>query len=225
MPIMIPPTYKASLALLVQMDSEQRKAFVAAVAGAAGPLDLDELAEKVQSTTTLGRDQATQVVRMLFSLYLASQGVPFDTKTLVDGVCEVAEASGDKDLQPKDGNWRAFKDDLIALLSDEQSIGLTAKALDVRVQHEHVFGAARILTDMRPVFGREVRDCPIGSVVVHNLKITYREDGDEKDFYIALDLRDLRQLKELVERAIQKEETLKSTIARADMRFFDAESQ
>ena len=108
------------------------------------------------------------------------------------------------------------------LLSVGGWLAVLAKAQNVRGDQERLFCAARILSDVRPVFGN-TPDSISAAVVVHSLNITYHQDGEHKDFYVALDTNDLRNLKKTVERAEKKHETLKSLIQKSTIRYFDGE--
>ena len=73
------------------------------------------------------------------------------------------------------------------------------------------FVAARILTDIRPIFHLDVLEKPESALLVHMLRITERDTfGKRADTYFALDSNDVRRLKGLVDRALKKEETLRN---------------
>ena len=218
----IPRRHERPLADLVAMSQEERERVVNEIREAAPALDLGVLAEKVASSTELDEDRALGLVRMLASLYRAREETPVDQ--FVDDVCDAAQASGKARLQPTDENGDSFRRDLKALLSCDQSLGVTAKATDIRLQHQNVYCRARILTDIRPVFKQDVAEEPPAGVIIHTLRMTTHQEGDfsaSKDFYVALDALDLRELRTLVDRAIRKEETLKSLIARTGMTWLE----
>ena len=91
----------------------------------------------------------------------------------------------------------------------------------MRTEDERVFCQARILTDLRPVFGQVIEDGPKAMVVVHLLKLTFHK-GSEKhqEFFVSLDGDDLKTLRGLIDRAEAKAKTLKSSIK--DVRLFGA---
>jgi hypothetical protein len=89
---------------------------------------------------------------------------------------------------------------------------VAVKAGEVLYDHGRVFSEARILTDVRPVFGKVLDDGPIVAGVVHNLKLVYKEDFQTREFFVTLDDEDLAQLRDVVERALQKQKILKQTI-------------
>jgi hypothetical protein len=108
-------------------------------------------------------------------------------------------------------NCTAFKRCLNDLLTaDVFSIG--AKALALMQEHERTFCQARIITDIRPVFGSEVSKPPRAVVVAHTLRISYHEGDERKDFYVALDSDDIESLRELLDRADAKARSLEDVI-------------
>lgn len=92
-------------------------------------------------------------------------------------------------------------------------------------EHEHSFRQARIFTDIRPVFepGQPADAPPQGGTIVHTLKISYYADNEPKDFFIALDTSDTRALRDQLERADMKAQSLKAVLAAAKVRYIDAE--
>src|SRR5262249_11812011 len=112
-----------------------------------------------------------------------------------------------------DDQWGEQKTFLTKILECEESIGITAKALSVMLDHARVFGNARILTDFRPVFRSNPNKPPAAAVIVHTLKIEYREDHEMKEFFVALDSLDIARLEELIKRAKLKEVALNKSLS------------
>jgi hypothetical protein len=81
---------------------------------------------------------------------------------------------------------------------------------------------ARILTDIRPVFGA-TDDPPIAAVVVHTLRLSFFEDNESKEFFISLDAEDLRTLRDQLDRASSKAESLKEVIDKTGIDYVDTE--
>ena len=223
MQLTIPEGYKRALSDLIQMPRKDRLLLVEAVRAASAFRDTERLAGSVASATSLDEIQVSRIVRLLVSLYLVEEDTPPDE--VAGHVCDAAEALGDDNLKPKDGDWDAFKEDLTSLLSSDHSLGMTAKALNVAREHGHVFCAARVLTDIRPVFKRSLDDTP-AVVLVHTLKLSYheRDRSPPEDFFVALDARGLRELRGVIDRAIQKEATLNALISSSNMEHLEVES-
>ena len=222
----IPPRHVRPLADLFAMSEAGRKRLVNVIREGPAVLDPDIWAEKVGPATELDQERAPHLVGMLLSLYLAREETPLDQ--FAEDLCEAAQGSGNAALRPKDGNWDSFKRDLKALLACDHSLGITAKAMDIKIRHQNVYRTARILTDIRPVFKEELTEEPPASVIIHTLGITTYQAGDlstPKELYFALDTDDLRELKKVVDRAFRKEATLKAMISRTGMGCLDIERQ
>ncbi len=103
---------------------------------------------------------------------------------------------------------------MLALLGAE-AFTLTAKAQDLQTDDERTFCRARILTDLRPVFGTNIEDGPKGMVIIHLLKLGFHQASERHhdEFYVALDADDLQTLKKVVERAQSKAKILRATVS------------
>ena len=103
-----------------------------------------------------------------------------------------------------------------------RSLSVTTKALDVLTSHDRVFYTARILTDLRPVFD-ESGDLIEAAVIVHNLRIHYGQDDDHRDFYVALDTRDIQSLRDVLDRADKKARSLEELLRLSGVSYLDAD--
>ena len=108
-----------------------------------------------------------------------------------------------------DDEWKTRKSFVGKFLECEDSVGITAKALNVMVDHGRIFRDVRILTDFRPVFRSNPSQPPAAAVIIHTLKIEYKADHLDKEFFVALDSRDIDRLERLIKRAKLKEKALK----------------
>jgi hypothetical protein len=133
------------------------------------------------------------------------------------------ESLDSPDLRLPHAERAQFKEKLVTLLGAEV-FGIVSKAWDLRTDDERVFCHARILTDLRPVFGQTIEEGPMAMVVVHLLKLAFHR-GFEKhqEFYVSLDGDDLKTLRAVIDRAEAKARTLKSSIK--DVRLFGAPKQ
>ena len=109
---------------------------------------------------------------------------------------------------------------LTTLLGFDDSLGVTAKAVDVMTEKSRVFCGARILSDIRPVFATG-SDSATSAVIIHNLQIGYHSSGDHQEFYVALDTEDIKTLKGLIVRAEKKTLALKGMLSKAGMNYLE----
>jgi hypothetical protein len=137
----------------------------------------------------------------------------------VEDVCDAVNESGIVTPRLSDDDCVAFKRRLSDLLStDVFSIG--AKALVLSREQERTFCRARIITDIRPVFGADVTQQPKAAVLIHTFRISYHEGNLLRDFYVLLDSEDIEALRELLDRADAKAKSLESVIKAANVTSF-----
>jgi hypothetical protein len=154
-----------------------------------------------------------RIAEALVSMYLVKSGYEIPLDEFINGIADSLEALPNPDLRLASEGKGAFKEKLGILLNAEV-FGIIAKADDLRTENERNFCHARILTDLRPVFGADVANGPVAMLITHNLKIAFHESGrkGDHDFYIALDAADLSALKEVINRAEAKASSLRTVI-------------
>lgn len=101
------------------------------------------------------------------------------------------------------------------------SIEIPSKARSLMTEHENSFCEARILTDIRPVFGSDVLAKPSTAVLMNTLKISYHHGTSLRSFFVILKRDDLDQLSELIDRAKAKTETLHRFLSKAQLEPID----
>jgi hypothetical protein len=103
-----------------------------------------------------------------------------------------------------------------------RSLVIATKAMALRREHEHTFCEARIFTDARPIYAESVNEVPAAVVITHMLKLAYHDSTPEvKEIYIALDSDELIELKQAVERAETKHQSLTTMFKGANVPVFD----
>lgn len=219
MPITVPKGHRTVLRELAEMAHADRQKLIEALSASPAMIDPKDFISHVAKQADLTEEQASPLIWMLISMYRASKGEPQPfAEEVVEAVKNLQE---ERDASEKD--WAGLGDDLATILSLHDSLGLAAKITDVRTEYGSVYCSGRILTDIRPVFGADPDSAPMAAAIVHTLRITYHAGESHKDFHVALDARDLRQLRDLVERATKKERALKQQIKRTEMQYLEVE--
>jgi hypothetical protein len=106
----------------------------------------------------------------------------------------------------------------ITKLLSVDALTIATKGIHLLLDRERIFNHARILTDVRPIFGPQVTEAPAATLITHTLKISYYHDDGMTDFYLALDDDDISELEEVLRRARTKAETLTKTLASANIK-------
>lgn len=171
-----------------------------------------DLADQVAlEVDTIARSAIDEIIETLSRL----SGIASDASVPLEDFCvdvyAAMRSSEDHTLDLSESEEARFRARLKSLLSAE-SISLSGRARLVFTEHEHYLCYARIMTDVRPIFGESVEKQPIGATIVHTLKLAYHEAKEIREFFVALDGDSLDRLSDLIERAQRKATSLKSTM-------------
>ena len=109
----------------------------------------------------------------------------------------------------------------VSALLGIKALLVSARAYDLQHDFDRVFVSAKIVSDVRTVFdqnGKEIQ----GSIIIHNLNITYAQEGEFKDFYLAMDSADIAKLRAVLDRSDAKTGALKGLIRSAGSAYFES---
>ncbi len=96
------------------------------------------------------------------------------------------------------------------LLVSGKNLKTTFKAFSLLSSNERIYRKGQIISDIRLVFNDELEEHQRHALILHQLKIEHQIDYDSQDFFLTLDTKSLRKLKEQIDRALIKEETIKA---------------
>jgi hypothetical protein len=172
----------------------------------------------IRSVSAINADDFKQIAEALAGLYSVRSIRDVPVEEFVEDVCDAMEIIPEEQLRLPLSEREQFKGKLRTLMGAEL-FAIAAKAYDLATDDERTFCGARILTDLRPVFGGRIEDGPRAMVVVHLLKLAYHQGSDKHEqFYLSLDDGDLKELRRLIDRAEAKAATLRSAVK--DVRLF-----
>lgn len=206
--IAVPEQHKAAFMGIEGLNEDEFDALRGELDGLtqAGPLPISELTRHVvQSVPKLTTREAKDLIRALLSIETARVVHGFSLTAFANDVA----TSASLELTPQGSVSLARRIESLAKL---RAIAVTAKARDVAAEHERVFHTVRMLTDIRPVFGDDAQEPPLGAVVSHVLRINAYSGGRNEDYFVALDNRDLKELERVVRRALEKNTSLDRTL-------------
>jgi hypothetical protein len=216
----VPPRYRAALESLAPATPEQIEKLVELLNAQTQHLSTSTLADQVsEALPDTDPSTATRIIETLVSLIAQEESRGISRESLA-----VAVAHSDTLELPDDARERlaAHLRELMAI----RSLRIALKAHDLMTEHQRVFSAARIFTDVRPVFGDDPRAPPVGSVIFETLKIEFfTESLSRAAFYVALDRLDLESLKEVVDRALEKTTALRKDMLSRGIPTWEYESE
>lgn len=172
-----------------------------------------DVASKVH---TIPSDEVDNIISTLISLHSASESLDSDLSEMVENICKVIEQK----LKFSGEDRNVFKERLLTLLNVE-AVSIYSKVINIVREQNNVFCNARILTDIRPVFGAKLETPPLAAFVVHTLRISYHQGDTEKEFYVAMDSNDIQELREVLNRDSLKADSLRKVIEAAKVPQFD----
>lgn len=207
---------------LLKLPDEKIDGLLAALDKAGPQFNYHGLSLQIFSPEILPWELTEGIVRVLVSLYrTADMEAPIQTFLDEDVFPSLIKAKVFS-AESCDDEWKKLRKFLLSALSRERTVGTAAKAGPVQTDHERIFCGARILTDLRPIYHFDVSEKPSAATIVHMLKITHRDRFDkEHDLFFALDSNDLAALKRVVERATEKEKTLRDVMKDSGVTILD----
>lgn len=218
----MPEPYRAGLGRLAAWSDRQIQALDDALATSAATLEPRPLVASLSPSLEGVDDEAIwEVLTALLSLYSAAES---NSLKLVDLSASVAQSP---DLKIDIPDQRELLAKRLTQLTRHQSLLITAKAFGVLTANEKSYHRARVVTDIRPVFGEDLGR-PAAALIVHMLSIAFHQGhGAERwsvdEVHVALDSKDVRQLSEVLRRAEDKAASLAQTLAGADIQVLTSE--
>ncbi|GCB57331.1 hypothetical protein rerp_37390 [Rhodococcus erythropolis] len=140
---------------------------------------------------TLGDDNEYLASTLTAMAFLVATTTDVTARVVNDDLKDaLGDEAGDADLTP---------------LLESKTLAALSKTIDLRTTHERVLQNFRIVTDIRPVFDKEIG--PITSAIVtHSARVTFAVNDRIEEMFVALNHNDLVEIQEAVERALAKEE-------------------
>lgn len=201
----IPEEQQPALNRIRTMPEESLRAFASA---------MERSPNTVPSVQGLSPDEAEMIQEAVMELYRVREFFSMEPPAFVEDMAE--------SLQELEGfpaaELPAFKERLTRLLTMD-SVSIAAKAASLKLEYERRFCTARILTDARPIYGADPSQPPDAAMIMHVLRISYHDDtSDLREVFIAMDGDDVTTLRDLLDRAEKKAQSLQSVFAAANVK-------
>jgi hypothetical protein len=206
----IPKEDISAIKTLKAMPATSVEAFIKALKSVSLTVDTDEIAKRIaDQVPSVPAAELEAVLDTLYELYYIRElsGVERDTfvKDFIEGFQFEPELRADSKDVPK---LRLKFEKLFNI----DAFNRLSKAKRLQRDGERLYCDAKIISDMRPVFGTKPTARPIGAVITNTLKLGYHEEGEHREFHVVLDAVDLERLANIIRRAQLKDETLRSLL-------------
>ena len=210
----VPEQIKPVITRILALDSKDHQDLLEALESAKPSLDIIRLADKVSAALSNRLEGVVEIIRALNSMNHARLGAHQSVEDFVQAI----NRSIDPELH--DGLDKAESLRKISSLLKAQALLISARASDLQQDFDRVFISAKVVSDLRTVFDQS-GDKIHGAMVIHNLNITYAQDGDFKNFYVAMDSSDIAKLRTVLDRADVKSSALRDSVEKAGNRYFE----
>jgi hypothetical protein len=179
----------------------------------------ESLAVKLAEPLSLKQDEAKILSSTIFSLYyllmVPSSTIPELATGLAVAYRSFAPQASDND----EGRLRSRIETIISL---KTNLFYTVKSRALYGESLSVFEDCKIITDIRLTFDNQSIDQGYkGGMVVHNLKLVFRENDESTNMIISCLSKDLEKMKAAIDRALEKEKLIKEGNLSKEITFVD----
>ncbi|MEH2274361.1 MAG: hypothetical protein V7K40_06010 [Nostoc sp.] len=210
----IPEQYKSGIEFILNTDDDAVDIIISALRDFPPTAEnvIYKISERIVQTQKVDAPTAVKIVDTLVSLRQLNKDEKLSNEAIVILISESLEK--DTEFVVTTELRERFRKRLSSLLQALESIAfsldISDKASNLLIEHERIFSDSRIVTDIRPVFDSETERKVEAAILIHTLKIQYRDIEGIKEFYIALDSDDLDNLYEQITIAIDNRDALGS---------------
>jgi hypothetical protein len=108
-------------------------------------------------------------------------------------------------------DFTSLRNNLEQIIKATSNLELSLKAYSLLgSENKNIYQRSKVVSDIRLIFNKEFDKKNRKAVLVHNLHITYKSNSKNKNFFVALDLEDLKSIQLQIERAIKKDTIIKN---------------
>jgi uncharacterized protein (DUF1697 family) len=203
----IPTTFVPGFQKLIELSEEEVKQIagvVKTIPVGTGPTTFQEqLSQKLELTGL------NPVATTIFSFGSLLYGHKDENDQLAE---KLAESFGETtDLKEDELNDLTGK--LKIILSHSENLKISFKAFDLLSENSAIFRDCKIVSDIRLLFQDDLSEKNKNAIVIHQLGIEFQEDDEVKKSFYSFSRSELEKLKAQIERAIEKEESIRQNFA------------
>jgi hypothetical protein len=220
----IPSQYKLGITLLIKIDENLFNKLLNALTQINPVLDISALASEISpNVEEITINDLQEILKAIRSIYSLNTEENLQSSEIIAGfrnaLIRNKEFSGISDSE-----LDRFGNRLSNLLALDAGISISSKAIGLLTEHENILLKSRIITDIRPVFKTDNQQEIAGALVVHNLKIEYQDANGLKEFYVALDSNDIKNLQEQLCECLLQLDAIQSLLNQSNILYLDPNS-
>ncbi len=222
-PFNIPQSAYAPIRHLVELEPEDFDSIVSGLKSAKPSISSAALIRHIASAASrVPLPLVSSIIEEIVTLEYLKNQTEMSLEVFSAAVSRSALAAASEQFRFDSRDSEVLESRLTTILKSDHILDLKTKAISVFTDHDNVFLKAKIITDARPVFNDDGSEIE-AFAVIHMLRIHFEHNDNNQNFFTALDVDDLRQLREVIERAERKAETLKAVFKVTDIPYIDVE--
>ncbi len=204
----VPPVFGRPLELLKELSTEQFGAFANALSELSLRSSRKTVVEGlIEAVDGLSKRDAAMLLDFVTQTRTVVARMGVDAEAVSAAVAKSLGAGDDDALTGR-----------LSELLASRFIAMREKAIGLQREPEPRLEGARCLTDLRPVFGVDGgTDDVLGFVVISTLLLQLDGDHQDRGLAVRVSRSQLESLREVVDRALDKHQTLEETLAKAGL--------
>ena len=207
----VPEPYRPAIETIAQASDEEFDSLLSAISELPVGTERQALAGAVSAALkTPAGVFSSQIVASVASLVPLAKSFDISDEEIAGAV------SSSQSLMLEDNERPKLRSRLQALIAVPVIVTL-GSAQDLLSELKTTFLDVRVLTDIRPIFGRNPSTPPSSAIISQTLKIQFIEESEIHSIHLAVDAGDLKKLSEAIERATAKVATLRSVLEGAGL--------
>jgi len=159
----------------------------------------------ISEKTIIEREQLAEAIA---GLHYLKQSSRLSSSELIDEILYSFEIIENLD----DPSERENLSDVLRSVLESEPITISTKSMALLQNHERLYLKSSTISEVRPVFQDNPEEPILAALVVHELKITFRQDGRVSDLFFLMDAADLEELIGVAERARKKANSISKTL-------------
>jgi hypothetical protein len=215
MALEIPQEDTGSIAIIKTLPRASLERLVNALESAPPISNPSEMADLIaRQIVGIPADRVAPVIETLYTLYHIRELSGVRPARFIADLMEAIQRTPHPRVPQKElARLRSILEKLMTI----GTLKTVAKAARLQREWERLYCEAKILSDIRPVFGADPESIPVGAVLTHTLRLGYHEGSQHKEFHVVLDSDDLMAINEVILRAQVKEKSLRNMLKRAKL--------
>ncbi|MBD2778709.1 hypothetical protein [Iningainema tapete] len=218
----IPNQVKSGIFQLIKISEHNFEQVISAIKSAPVAFNVNQILLEFQNhLENLDDENVRDIVRAILSFFALRESTNSSIEQISEDLIEAILSDDDFVKEFSDEQLDSFKDRLVKLLEIDTSLKLSTKAVNLLQEYERILLESRIITDIRPLLSTDSDKDVTGALIVHTLKIEYRDADGFKEFYVALDSKDLQNLREQLNKAEETANAIEKMLSKANITYLN----